>query len=87
MDMLVNSVLKSAGFTREQFDETVENVKEQVQSFTVRANNIDARVAIVENQVSEILRIVTEINSKLTIPKFEIPEQKVFPLTLEGVSK
>jgi hypothetical protein len=75
-DMLINSVLKSVGFSKEQFDATVENAKEQYGILCERANNIDSRVAVVENQVSEILRIVNEINSKLTIPKFEIPESQ-----------
>jgi hypothetical protein len=79
-DMLINSVLKSVGFSKEQFDATVENAKEQYGILCERANNIDSRVAVVENQVSEILRIVKRINDVLMDDK--IPP----PLTVDNFS-
>lgn len=51
MEVLVNAIMKALGFTREQFDAHVAQLKNDVAVFAQRAENTEAQISeILENQ-------------------------------------
>jgi hypothetical protein len=54
-EIMVNTLLKACGFSREQLDEALENAKTKFDEFELRAIQLDERIRRIENNQATIL--------------------------------